>query len=299
MSKKQFLKRYLLIINKLRKKSCSIEEIQEHLKKQSEFDEENYEISIRTFQRDIKEISSIYNIEIAYNRSENVYEIVQDINEDRNERLMESFEVFNALNLSSSLQNHIVVEKRKPLGTENMHGLLHAIKNNIEITFTHGKYWNDLNKKSRTVFPLSLKEARNRWYLVAKDPKDGVVKTFGLDRVSDLEITNKKFIYPLDYSHDEKFKYSFGIITNDVKPEKIKIAFTLEQSHYIKSLPLHYSQKILSEDENGCIIELFMSPTYDFVMELLSMGSEIKVLEPKKLQEEIKLKLSNTLRQYD
>lgn len=299
MSKKQFLKRYLLIINKLRKNSCSFDEIQKHLKQQSEFDEENYEVSIRTFQRDIKEIGSMYNIEISYNRSENVYEILQDVNEYRNERLMESFELFNALNLSNSLQSHIVVEKRKPLGTEHMHGLLHAIKNHLEISFTHEKYWDDEYKKSRTVYPLSLKEARNRWYLVAKDPKDGVVKTFGLDRISDLHITTKRFTYPLDYSHDEKFKYSFGIITNEVKPQKIKIALSIEQANYIKTLPLHYSQKVISEDENECVIELYMSPTYDFVMELLSMGSEIKILEPKSLQEEIKVKLLKTLKQYD
>ena len=298
MSKKQFLKRYLLIINKLRKKACSFEEIQEHLKQQSEFDEENYEVSIRTFQRDIKEIGSMYNIDISYNRSQNVYAIIQDVNEDRNERLMESFEIFNALNLSNSLQNHIVVEKRKPLGTENMHGLLHAIKNHFEISFTHEKYWDDKHKYSRTVYPLSLKEARNRWYLVAKDPKGGVIKTFGLDRITELQVTTKKFIYPLDYNHDEKFKYSFGIITDEVKPQKIKIALSHEQSHYIKSLPLHYSQKIISDDENGCIIELLMSPTYDFVMELMSFGQEVKVIEPKSLQEEIIVKLETALKQY-
>ena len=298
MSKKQFLKRYLLIINKLRKKSCSFEEIQEHLKQQSEFNEENYEVSIRTFQRDIKEIASMYSIEISYNRSENVYEILHDVNEDRNERLMESFEIFNALNLSNSLQNHIVVEKRKPLGTENMHGLVHSIKNNFEISFNHEKYWGDENKKVRIVCPLSLKEARNRWYLVAKDSKDGVVKTFGLDRISDLQISNKKFIYPLDYNHDKKFKYSFGIITDETKPEKIKIAFSSEQTRYIKSLPLHHSQKIVSEDEKGCVIELYLSPTYDFVMELMSMGAEIKVLEPKSLQEEMKAKLLKILTIY-
>jgi predicted DNA-binding transcriptional regulator YafY len=298
MSKKQFIKRYLLIINKLRKRPCSFEEMQDHLQEQSGIDEERYEISIRTFQRDLKEIGSIYNIEILYNRAQNVYEIKQDANDDISERLMESFEIFSVLNLSNSLQNHIVVEKRKPLGTENMFGLLHAIKNNFEITFTHDKQWKDEYKKSRTVHPLSLKEARNRWYLVAKDPKDGIVKTFGLDRISDLKITNKKFNYPLDYLHDEKFKYSFGIITNEVKPEKIKLSFSQEQVKYIKTLPLHYSQTIISENEKECIVELHLCPTYDFVMEILSMGAEVKVLEPESLRKQIIQKLEANLKLY-
>ena len=298
MSKKQFLKRYLLIINKLRKKPCSFEGMHEHLQHQSELDDESYEISIRTFQRDIKEIGSIYNIEISYNRSQNMYEIVYDENEDRSERLMESFEIFNALNLSSSLQNHIIVEKRKPLGTENMNGLLHAIKNNFEVVFTHDKHWQDEHKKIRKVYPLSLKEAQNRWYLVAKDPKDGVVKTFGLDRISELQITTKKFSYPLHYQHDEKFKYSYGIITNEIKPEKIKIALSQEQANYIKTLPLHYSQNIVSENDEECIIELHLSPTYDFLMELMSIGAEVKVLEPESLKKEMIEKLEAALLRY-
>ena len=63
-------------------------------------------------------------------------------------------------------------------------------------------------------------------------------------------------------------------------------------------MPLHYSQKIISEDENGCIIELLMSLTYDFVMELISFGQEVKVIEPKSLQEEIIVKLETALKQY-
>ena len=41
MSKKQFIKRHLLIINKLKKASCSFDDLQKYLQLQSEFDEEN------------------------------------------------------------------------------------------------------------------------------------------------------------------------------------------------------------------------------------------------------------------
>lgn len=56
MSKKQFLKRYSLIINKLRKNASSFEEIQKYLAEQSINDEENYEISIRTFKERLKKL---------------------------------------------------------------------------------------------------------------------------------------------------------------------------------------------------------------------------------------------------
>ncbi len=124
MSKKQFLKRYSLIINKLRNNACSFEEIQKYLAEQSSNDEENYEISIRTFQREIKEIASTHNIEIRYIRSENVYKIIDDSNEERNERLMESLEIIEALKISSNLSNQLIFEKRKTSETNNLSYLM-------------------------------------------------------------------------------------------------------------------------------------------------------------------------------
>lgn len=300
MSKKQFLKRYHLIINRLRKNPASFEEIASHLKKESALDDENYDISIRTFQRDIKEIGSIYNIDIRYNRSQNIYEIEQDENDDRIERLIESFELFSALNLTTQYANHLIPEKRKPLGTDNMFGLLHAIKNQLEVQFVHEKYWeSDEEKTNRKVSPIALKEARNRWYLVAKDSGDSKVKTFGLERMSALIILGQK-AEEHHFDVEQHFKHSFGIICDDEsKPKKILLSFTPYEAKYIKSMPLHSSQQIITDTEKETIFELFLHPTYDFVMELLSYGKEVTVLEPESLKTEMKTKLFEALQKYE
>lgn len=299
MSKKQFIKRHHLIINKLRSYPCSFKDLLNYLEKHSTDSEENYVISKRTFERDVQEIGEIYNIDIEYSRSQNVYQIIDDANEGKTDRLIESFQIFNALNVSDSLSNHIIIEKRKSLGTDNMHALLHAIKNQFVIEFTHEKFWKTNNEiKIRSVYPLALKEARNRWYLVAKDPKDNVFKTFGLERITDLNIIRKKYEYPNDFNPEEKFKYSFGIITNEIKPKKIKLWLSHDQANYIKTLPLHHSQKIVLENDKECVIELYMSPTYDFIMELLSMGSEAVILEPESLKNEIITILQKSLNNY-
>ncbi|MBX9886552.1 MAG: WYL domain-containing protein [Flavobacteriaceae bacterium] len=299
MSKKQFIKRHHLIINKLRSSPCSFKDLQDHLEKHSLDNDENYVISKRTYERDLKEIGEIYSIEIKYQRSHNVYEIVQDAHEVENGRLIESFQIFNALSLSDSVSNQIIVEKRKRLGAEHMHGLLHAIKNRFEVQFTYEKFWNGNNeKKTRAVYPLALKEARNRWYLIAQDTNGNIFKTFGLDRMSNLDISRKKFEAPKNFNPTEKFKYSFGIVSDGTKPENIKLWLSHGQADYIKSLPLHHSQKIVFENEKECLIELFMSPTYDFIMELLSIGQEVKVLEPESLKNKMIEILKATLKLY-
>lgn len=298
MSKKQFLKRQLLIINKLKQKSCSFVDIQKYLEYESQFDEENYELSIRTFQRDIAEIKSLFDIEIKYNRSESAYEIVDNQNQLHNERLLESFTILNTLKLAQQYDEEILFEQRKALGLENAFILVHAIKNQLEITFNHRKYW-DESKKSKTVQPYVLKESKNRWYLIGYDSLTGQIRTFGLDRISAVEVTKTKFAKPSKNQIQNLFKYSFGIILEENKPEKITLRFSNFQANFIKALPLHPSQKIVFEDSEYCIIELQIHPTYDFIMEILSMGKEVKVLQPMSLVKKIKTILTESIKKYE
>jgi predicted DNA-binding transcriptional regulator YafY len=298
MSNKLAIKRIHLIIGKLRTNPCSFIDLAAYLGKSS-LGDDNYTISKRTFERDIIEILDIFQIKIEYIRSENVYKIIQEANEAKTNKIIESFQIYNALSLSDSISKNIIIEKRKPLGTENLHLFIHAIQNTLEVQFTHEKFWESTNeKKTRTVYPLALKEARNRWYLVSQDPKDNRFKSFSLDRITNLAIGHEKFEYPTDFDPEEKFEHAFGIITDGTKPERIKLWFSHAQADYIKSLPLHHSQKVVSENETECIMELYLSPTYDFVMELLSIGKEVKVLEPESLKKEIIERIKATLQHY-
>lgn len=291
--------RQLRLISKLRIRPLSFEEIETMLQLESEVTGYKLMVSQRTLQRDIQQIASLYNIEIKNDRSRNVYEIVNDGSDAYKNRMMESFEMFNALNLSSSMEQHIIPEKRKPSGTDNLHGLLHAIKNKVEIQFTHVKYWEGFEEPTnRIVQPLAIKETRYRWYLIAKDHKDGLIKTFGLDRITNLEITRTPFTPPEGYNPEIAFKYCFGIVGETFKPERVVLSFTVEQGKYIESLPLHSSQKELINNEKEYRIELYVHPTYDFVMELLSLGSQVKVLEPESLRKTIVQNLKNTLAKY-
>lgn len=298
MSKRESLARYNLIINKLRRNTASFTDISDYLALESELQEYNFNVSKRTFQRDLEDIRSLYNIDIQYDYSKKVYFINIDNAPDVNERILEAFDVFNALNLSDRISNHIHFEKRKPQGTENLYGLLHAIKNNFQIEFTYEKFTED-EKAHRKVEPYALKEFRNRWYVLANDLNDNNIKSFALDRLTDLEIKRKKFLLPEDFNVNERYKYNFGIITPVAqKPKEIILSFNSLQGKYIKTLPLHQSQEIILDNEEELQIRLQLFITHDFFMELLSYGDNVKVIKPESLIKDIKESLQTTLNQY-
>lgn len=305
MSKRGYISRYLLILKKLKAKPYSTyDELQAYIENQFDYlqmqdDTLSIGFSKRTFQRDLKEIKNLFGIDIEYSKSQKGYFISQSEMENMNfQRMIEAFEMFNSLNLAQDLTPFIYLEKRRPQGTENLYGLLHAIKNKLQIKFSYQKFWEE-EPNARTAEPYGLKEFKDRWYIMAKDLIDSRIKSFALDRLTDLDITKKSFEYPNTFDIEESYRYCFGIISPvEQKPEEIILSFDPYQGKYIKSLPLHHSQQILMDNEDELQIKLTLCITFDFVMELLSFADNMKVIKPKLLIKEIKEAHERALKLY-
>jgi len=305
MSKRGYISRYLLILKKLKVKPYSTyEELQTYIENQFDYlqmqdDTLNIGFSKRTLQRDLKEIRNVFGIDIEYSKTNKGYYISQSETENMNfQRMIEAFDMFNSLNLAQDLTPFIHLEKRRPQGTENLYGLLHAIKNKLKIKFTYQKFWEEVVSK-RLVEPYALKEFKNRWYILAKDSKDNNIKSFALDRLTNLEITTQHYQYPDNYSIEQNYRYCFGIISpNGSDPQDIILSFDPFQGKYIKTLPLHETQEVLLDNDQETRIKLKLCLTHDLFMELLSFGDNMKVIEPKKLSDEIKEAHKKAYKQY-
>ena len=275
----------------------SYQELQDEIALDPDATEENLLTSQRTLQRDLKGIASNYEIEIVSDKSCNKYYIREDVEDLQTRRLRESFEIVNAIKLSKGFGDSLVFEERRHLGTEHMAGLIHAIQNKLITIFSYTKFW-DSSETQRKVKPIALKEARNRWYLIAQDKKDSRIKNFSLDRIRELNISSVKF-QTVPYKVHKEFKESFGIINGtDEKATEIILSFTPEQGRYVESLPLHHSQQLILENEDDIRFRYFIKPTYDFRMEILSYGDQVKVIEPKNLIKKIAEDLKSALSQY-
>ena len=141
MSKRDYLIRFLLIIKKLRNaRFATFEEINDYILREFELIDAPKEISLRTFQRDLNEIRTIFNIDIQCNNSHQ-YFIEEDEHSGFNNRMMEAFDVFNSLSTGQQLRPYVLLEKRCALGTEHIYGLLHAIKNRFLLRIDYQKYY--------------------------------------------------------------------------------------------------------------------------------------------------------------
>ena len=135
MSIREAIYRYNLIIKKLRKGPATFAEISDYLQRESELQEYKFNMSVRTFQRDINDIRTIYDIDISCNRSQKKYYIDTEGQQEVQDRILEAFDTMNALNLTDRLSGYIHFENRRAKGTGNLYGLLHSIMNRFQVSF--------------------------------------------------------------------------------------------------------------------------------------------------------------------
>ncbi len=299
MAQRETFLRYLFIIGKLRNsRRATFNDIHSYLRQESDILGDRLTISKRTFQRYLWEIRSLFNIDIQCDK-DYYYYIAGDVEESFNHRVMEAFDVFNSLTQARKISQYIIPEKRRPQGTEHLQSLLKAISKRYPLEFSYQKHWEDAPSR-RKVKPLGLKEFKGRWYLLAEDQQDSIIKSFGLDRIKELEVGTKEFRQTVQFDPDALFSHSFGI-TNPTgqEPEEVILSCDHVQGNYIKSYPLHSSQEVVGENEEEIQIKVKLRITHDFKMELLSYGEKLKVLSPQSLRIDIRETYLQALKNYE
>jgi hypothetical protein len=178
-------------------------------------------------------------------------------------------------------------------GIEWIDELMNAILNKNKIQIEYKKFEADTSSKY-SMCPLMIKEYRNRFYVVGTIDGNEEYRSFALDRL--VNITVMKARFKADITNKKIFDNTIGIVYG--APQVVKLWFDTDQGNYIKTLPLHPSQQILSDDENGLIITLFVTINYELEQVIKSHGSRVKVLSPAGLKNSIVKDLKETLKGY-
>ena len=280
-------------------KGASYDEIQDYLEKKYEEDDidlDDLKFTKRTFLRDKEAISKVLKTDIIYRRSTNTYAIDDEDQDEFQEDVFDNLLLVEAFRNVKGKKNIMLFEQRKSRGLHWINGLVHAITHQKIVTLKYTKFWEGVSH-DKVLEPYAVKEFKNRWYLLAHEKNDEkfFLKTFGLDRISELEIAPSSF-KPKQYEIEKDFENSFGIIsTLDETPEEIVLSFDADQGKYIKTLPLHHSQEILVDDDKEFRIKLILVPTFDFEREILSLGSSVKIISPESFKKSMRKEVEEML----
>jgi len=291
-----FRRHYLIIEFLKRKKNSSFSAIQAYL------EQHEFNISPRTLQRDIEGIRRDYQINIEYSAAQRGY----FVNEDSNLSIDDFLHFLEVVNFSElmieSLNDvrqtfrHIQFENTESLkGIHQLKDILYAIRNKRMIKFRHENFITE-KTSSITLKPILVKEYQKRWYVVGAFMNDEL-RTFGIDRVSEMEVTLKVFKTNPGWAAEEKFRRVIGV-TYEGEYADVILSFNPFQGKYIKTLPLHHTQHELANNDNEYRVCISVVINHELIQRILMYGENVEVIAPKSLRAEIQRVLSETQKIY-
>lgn len=229
------LTRYMLIIQKLSgmKKYIPTEDLISYLNLQMEIRGYEVGLSLRTLQRDIKEIENMFEIEIKNRRGEGYYISNRYINAYYGyDEMLLNFDLLTSINNSAETVGFIIPEHHRPKGTDSISFLIHAIKYSNKICFDYKLVRKENKIITKMVNPYFIKESLGLWYLVAIDDM-GRLRTYAIDRISNLKILPIQFIRNKDIDPNSLFKNSYGIWDDESIPiDEVELSYSPLDGHF-------------------------------------------------------------------
>lgn len=132
--------------------------------------------------------------------------------------------------------------------------------------------------------PYLLKEFRNRWFLFGSKVGKSYIINLALDRIVGVESVDVPFFENPNFDSKHYFDNVIGVSKGvNSKPVLIKFWANAEQSNYIKTKPLHSSQRILKElvEDGSCLFSMEVVVNFEFYSVIMSYGPGIRIISPR------------------
>ena len=304
--------RYIWLIDLLySEEALTLEEINGFWK-ESPLNKTGEDYPRKTFENHRKAIRKIFGIHINYHRNKGYgrgedtvsrgtwqIDLEDGAMPSRKEALMSILSLNNTIQTFSDLGDRILYEEEPASDPRWIKLVAAAMKRNVKIKVEYQPFGSE--PVTRILAPYCLRMFKRRWYLLAlAEKEDGpVLRTYALDsRVKDMKLTDKKFALPKGFLAERYYKDAFGVVVGQVETVRIK-AFGV-QADYLRTAPLHASQREVETREGWSIFEMTLhADCFDFIQELFSRMEQIEVLSPESLRSRMKAQLEEALKHYE
>lgn len=212
----------------------------------SRFDGELPKRSFRDYRERIKEM---FGVDILCDRSNgNTYYVANPEVIESNKLtkwLLYNYSIPQDFATFNGMKDRILLEEI-PLGQVFPNPIIDAMQRNVELKIEYQCYDRDKEEHMQMfhIQPYAMKVYNRRWYLLGYLKEHDGLRNIALDRILNLKVSNTKFDLPVDSDARKYYANVVGIFVNDdLPPKNVKIRVYGVQAEYLRSTPLHKSQK--------------------------------------------------------
>src|SRR5574344_15210 len=246
-------------------------------------------LALRTFHAHREAIAELFGVEVKCDNATYEYYISSpdELRSDRTRQwLLNSFTISNMIEAGRNMKDRILFEDI-PYGTEYLQTVIDAMQRGKELQIVYQPF--DGQPATYRLQPYAMKVYNQRWYVVGYLHEPGGIRNIALDRTIDMDLTDNDFLFPEDFDAEEYYANTVGIYVNkNLEPQKVLLRVYGIQVEYMRSLPLHFSQKeVNTKVGEYSDFQYWLSLTPELTTKILAMGEKVEVLGPDILKKEV------------
>jgi proteasome accessory factor B len=180
--------------------------------------------------------------------------------------------------------------------------LAKAVLESRELHFDYRKL-SDEKPMKRRLQPYHLAEIDGGWYIIGQDLERGARRTFAVQRMKSVHLTETRFQRSHDFRLDDHFAGSFGVWAGEGQGPghfEVKVRFSGFAARVVAERRWHPSQEIenVAPDGSLIVLTLQLSALEDIARWILGFGSQAQVMAPPELVERVSSELKRAAAQY-
>jgi len=150
----------------------------------------------------------------------------------------------------------------------------------------------------RTICPYFLEVARREpgAYVIAYDDLRGALRTFKIERIVSAELTESTYTIPDNFDPYEQLSAAWSVMQE--AEVEVRLRFSRAVTSRVKENVWHQSQQLYDLPDGECELVMRVSGTREVSTWVLGWGSDVEVLAPQSLRDEVRDHARRILARY-
>lgn len=191
---------------------------------------------------------------------------------------------------------HIVRLARRDVDAQAFETLAAALLSRQRVMLHHYNRATD-ETLQREVSPQRLLYYRDNWYLHAWCHLRRGLRSFGVDVIRRVELTDRKAKDIATEELDAVFASGYGIFAGR-DTEKALLRFSAERARWVAHENWHPQQQGHFDDQGRYVLQIPYASDTELLLDILRYGPDVEVLEPPALRQRVQQRLQQALQQY-
>lgn len=172
-----------------------------------------------------------------------------------------------------------------------------AVANSLKVRITYDSYFE--KEEIETVLrPYKVTFRSRGWYVVGYSEKHHMVRTFKLERVTDLAVLDDRFAPDKDFTMEDYYGNAWNMIRGD-DSYHVEIHFGSKVAGNVEEVSWHRTQRTRVRSDGTLVFEVDVDGLDEISWWVLGYGDQAVVSEPEALRHIVATHARNIVRCYD